>query len=433
MRVTTASPDSAETESTRISRRGWLFLGALGLSIAGTAWGFLDATSIAVIDGGTDEGSVYAGLFVSLGLVFTAITVPLVPRACRLLGETGAFSLSRWGMVVSTIAVGLVILAGFADERVLLIYAPFYGVFVGLALVLNPLFASRMMGKAGMARAYARLSVVGGLAWAIGALVGGWITDHTSSGWGLLAMGIAAIPLALLTMTSAEPGETAVDAGDEAEKATEAKPKSGPRASLAALRANPTLLKITIFAAAIAFFASPLVSLIVPIADELYHRTFITSASIMMAGLSVGEMLTPVIVGGLKKRFNDLHGAAVASLACGLLLIVFTLDALFFQGNVELAFWVVLSLAFGGARYASRALALGAASTSRPGESEVSTMSIYFLAVMVTAPIGVAWWSLVIEYVNVVTALLVGAAGTIAISLWLLRQPQVSRPPRAIQ
>ncbi|MEI8083413.1 MAG: MFS transporter, partial [Actinomycetes bacterium] len=269
-------------------------------------------------------------------------------------------------------------------------------------------------------------------AWAIGALVGGWITDHTSSGWGLLAMGIAAIPLALLTMTSAERGETAVDAHDEVEKVREAQPKSGLRASLAALRANPTLLKVTVFAAAIAFFASPLVSLIVPIADELYHRTFITSASIMMAGLSFGEMLTPVIVGGLKKRFDDLRAAAVAALGCGLLLVVFTLDALFFQGNVELAFWVVLSLAFGGARYASRALALGAASTSRPGESEVSNMSIYFLAVMITAPIGVAWWSLMIEYVNVVTALLVGAAGTIAVSLWLLRQTQVSRLPRVI-
>ena len=53
----------------------------------------------------------------------------------------------------------------------------------------------------------------------------------------------------------------------------------------------------------------------------------------------------------------------------------------------------------------------------------MSTMSVFFLAVMITAPIGTMAWSLVIERVNVVAALILGAIGTIAVSLWLLRNP----------
>ncbi len=432
--MTTMEPGDLEpSANTKITRRGWVFLAAMGVSIAGSAWGWLDATSVAVLDGGPEQGTIYAGLFVSVGLVFSAIAVPLVPRVCRMLGESGAYSLARWGMVVSSVVVGLVILAGFADERALLVYAPFYGVFVGQALVLNPLFARRTMGAAGMARTYARLSVVGGLAWALGALAGGWITERTASGWGLIAMGIAAIPLALVVIhgtgdKAAKDQEAVTGASNQSEGLSKSRGPNGLRSSWVTLRANPALLNITVFAAVIAICISPLVSLIVPIAEELYPREFIASASIMMAGLSLGEMLTPTIVNVLKKWFDDQRAAAVAALACGLLLIVFSLDALIFTGNVELAFWILLSLAFGGARYASRALALGAAASSRPGHGEVSTMSVYFLAVMVTAPIGALVWSLIIEEVNVVSALLVGAAGTIAVSLWLLRRPKLSSP-----
>ena len=254
-----------------MAKQAILFLVALGLASAGAAWGFLDIMAAAVIDGGESEGATYAGAYLALQLVFTSIAIPQVAKLCRRLGEVKAFRLAHRSVTLIWALAGSLMLMGYTEEWLLLVFAPFFGALMGFTVVLNPLIASRLMPGEDTSRVSARMSAVGGIGWGGGALIGGWITSHSALGWGVLAAGLSVIPLALLSVQSLQP---------EAKIAA----KLAPKESLGTwqlLKKNRDLLTVALLSAGLACFSAPLIGLTVPVAEELYHREFISSASII--------------------------------------------------------------------------------------------------------------------------------------------------------
>jgi MFS family permease len=408
----------AEASQAHQSPLPWRFLGVLGIAVFGAAWGFLDIMAIAVVDGGESEGTVYAGAYLATTMVFTALTVPQVSRACDRLGDIAAFRLSKLGLVLAWGLAGILMLQGLTDEWLLLVFAPFFGALAGFSAVLNPLMASRLMGGGEMSRVFAVMSAVAGASWAVGALMGGWISSHVAQGWGVLAAGLATIPFALLSIRPTPTAETA-------------KPLAGPSPAVSTwqmLRSSPELRTAVLLGAALACVVAPVVSLVVPISDELFHQNFILTAGVMMASLSVGEAMAAPLIKWLRRAREDLPAARICGLGCGFLLLLFAADVYAFGDRLvlELIFWVIISLAFGACFYSARALSLGAAVSSGAGGDASRMISVFLFAATVAAPLGVLGWSMAIEYLSVRHALSAAALATLAVLVLLFRQTKTT-------
>ncbi len=414
--------DATKAEGAQPPRGGlpWKFLAALGMAIFGAAWGFLDIMAIAVVDGGESEGTVYAGAYLATSMVFTALTVPQVSRVCVRLGDITVFRLSKLGLVLAWGLAGVVMLQGYTDEWVLLVFAPFFGALAGFSTVINPLIASRLVGGGAMSRVYAVMSAVGGASWALGALMGGWIGSHVAQGWGVLAAGLATIPFVLLTIRPTPTSEVA-----QAE--AEADLSSGT-STWQMLKTSAELRAAVLLGAALACIAAPVISLAVPISDELFHDNFILTAGVMMASLSLGEAAAPLFIKWLRRAREDLPAARICALSCGFLLLLFAADVYAFGDRLvlELIFWVIISLGYGACIYSARALSLGAAVSSGTAGDASRMISVFFSAATVAAPLGVLGWSMVIEYLSMRDALSVAALGMLATGAFLSRPAKIA-------
>lgn len=414
--------DATEAEGAQPPPGGlpWRFLAALSIAVFGAAWGFLDIMAIAVVDGGESEGTTYAGAYLATSMVFSALTVPQVSRACDRLGEITVFRLSKLGLVLAWGLAGVVMLQGYTDEWVLLVFAPFFGALAGFSTVLNPLIASRLVGGGAMSRVYAVMSAVGGASWALGALAGGWISSQVAQGWGVLAAGLGTIPFLLLTIRPAPTAEVA-------QAQAEADLSSGT-STWQMLRTSAELKAAVLLGAALACIAAPVVSLVVPISEELFHDNFILTAGVMMASLSLGEAAAPLFIKWLRRAREDLSAARICALSCGVLLLLFAADVYAFGDRLvlELIFWAIISMGYGACIYAARALSLGAAVSSGSAGDTTRMISVFFSAASVTAPLGVLGWSMAIEYLSLREALFAAALGMLAVGALLSRPAKIA-------
>jgi hypothetical protein len=189
------------------------------------------------------------------------------------------------------------------------------------------------------------------------------------------------------------------------------------------LRGNIDLRKAALLGGAVSMLAAPLASLLVPVADALRQSPLLPGAGILMAGMYVGQLLSPSIVTRLSRGRSQLNGSALAAIGTGVLLAIYGVASLVFNKEPELILWAIIGLGFGALWLAQRSINLGAATAAGDQASTGEAVAIFTFVVSLAAPIGVLIWGFLINHVSVEVAIFVGAAGTVLAGAFYLRVP----------
>jgi MFS family permease len=393
------------------------FLLAYGLTVVGIAMSLVDATATASNAGNGSNGAAYTSIYLATLFVTTALAVPTTPKIAARFGPPRAIIATTLVSSVLWLVIGALVLAGFDPMPVLVIGALGIGALSGVFMALIPLFAKAYFPGATMAGAQARLSIPGGVAWAIGAGIAGLVLHRVDPGWGLIIRAVLGVPLTLLLVLrppAVEPLAPEVTSGAWAGLRTR-------------LQENAELRKAVLLGCGIALVASPLLAMIVPITDALEHKPPITGASTVIVTMSIGQMFAPVVVAALERTRTHLRAAALAGLGTAVVIAAYGITALIFKGHEEPVIWAVVGLFFGALLFAGNASTLGAATDAGEEKDAGAMVATYVFATSLAPPVGVLIWGLLISQFSVEAALLVGAAGTALVSGWFARMTAASR------
>lgn len=388
------------------------FLATAGLSVAGTALGLLGATGATTAAAGEGQsGALLTGLYMSTVLLTSAVSVPYAPRVARRLGPRRAFVVLQAVAAGAWIVAGLALVLGLETMPVLLCAAPVFGITGGLSTVLRPILAtSYLSDSAGTAEAFARLSVVSGIGWAIGSLGGGFLLSNIALGWGLVLNGLSILPL-VATVGRAAPA---------VEPSTPRASDRPWRTAWSALAGGPTLRWTALLGASSLVFLAPITSLVVPIAQDLRQSPLVAGAGLLMAAFSIGELLSPIAVRRLRPGRQDLPAGAIAGVIAGVMLLLLGGVSAVLVDRLELLVWLVVGVAFGAFRYASRAFFTGSAAEAGPPEDASTNLAAAMLVSGLAAPIGTTMWSGVISQVSADAAVLIGGLGALVFGVVIL-------------
>jgi len=412
---------AADTPKQSIGRKGWLYLFGIGSGTGGLAIGSLDAAGICTDAGGITKGAIYTSAYLTLLMVAAAFTVPHTAKIAARFGIERTYRLVVALGSTTWLICGTLILAGVPGFPVLLCFAPIFGFTGGLSGVLAPIFSKAYIAGKDMAGAYARMSVISGIAWAIGSALGGIILNDSHPGVGIVLKGIFGIPF-VVVLLKVRPA------------AHPTTPKAKKRAfpeMRERLSNNDELRRATMLRCGIALFAAPMASLIVPIVDALRQTPLLPGAGIIVAAMAVGQLASPGLVGRLSRNNRpQIAGASIAALASAGVLVAYGLVSALVSKRPELLAWCFIGLSFGGLRYAARALNIGAVSASGPEEDTTNLLQASQFAATLASPIGVLMWGFLINQASVEVAIFVGAAGMALVALASLRR--ASRPAVAV-
>jgi len=403
--VTDASEPTVPSGPTPATR----FLATTGLSVAGTAVGLLGATGATTAAAGEGRsGALLTGLYMSVVLLTSAVSVPYAPRVARRLGPRRAFVWLQALAAGAWVAAGVALLLDAPTMPVLLCAAPVFGITGGLSTVLRPILTTSYLGASGgTATAFARLSVASGVGWAIGSLGGGVLLSSIALGWGLVINGLSIVPL-VATVRSSAPA---------AEPSTPRASDRPWRTAWSALAGSSTLRWTAALGASSLVFLAPITSLVVPIAQDLRQNPLVAGAGLLMAAFSIGEFLSPIAVRRLGPGREDLRAGAVAGAIAGAALLVIGLVSAVLVDRLELLVWLVIGVGFGAFRYALKAFFTGAAAEAGAPEDASVNLAAAMLASGLAAPIGTAMWSGVISRVSADAAVLIGGLGALVVGV----------------
>ncbi|MBM3686802.1 MAG: MFS transporter [Actinobacteria bacterium] len=386
-----------------------LFYAGTALATVGSAVGVLEATYIATTSD-PSRGALRTATMITLLLVASVLTVPHVPGWAARWGYRRLYVVADSGAALVWGALSLALFAGLPPYPALLAAVPVMGVMSAMSAVLAPLLCRAYLSGHSMAGAYARLSVIMGLSWAAGSLLGGYLLLSVPPGVGIFARGLLVIPLVVVLATVAPRG--AFPKGQQ----------RGGRAYSTLLQhvRTPGPLRATVaVTCTLSVFALPFLSLIVPITSDLREVPLLPGAGLLMAGSAVGEVFAPLLVTLLQRRLRSLPAAAICGLACAGCLLAFALASFIWTGQRELAAWILVGLGFGAARFTAKALQIDAAVTSGAPDGEaVATLSF---VKGVCDPIGLLLWALLMTFVSVEAALLVACVGLSigSVAVWI--------------
>ena len=167
----------------------------VGLTTVGSAFAFLAATGATTDAGGASRGAMYTGLYVFVWLLTAGLAVPYTVRVCHRWRIRPAFNVLQALNALVGLVAGILLLAGAPAMPTLLAMAPLAGITGGLCETLWPLLARAYLSEENMAQAFARISVVGGLAWGVGAIAAGTLLSYVAFGWGLVLNALLSVPL----------------------------------------------------------------------------------------------------------------------------------------------------------------------------------------------------------------------------------------------
>ena len=398
---------SSPSKGGRQSERGYVYLFGVAASTAGLAVGTIDATGITTRAGSLTNGAIYTSAYLAIVLITRAIVVPQTARIAARLGIERAYQLTialgclTWG------SAGALVIAGLPGLPVLLSFAALFGISSGFSATLAPIFSRAYITGKDMAGAYAWKSVVAGVAWALGAVGGGFLLNTAAPGVGLLIKAALGVPL-LIVLVQFRP-------------ATKPHTPRARRRAWADMRdrllGNAQLRYATILGCGMALFASPLVSMIVPIVDALRQSPLLPSAGILMAAMALGQLGSPYIVSKFSSERSQLKAAAIASICCAVMLAAYAVTALFFTAKPELVIWSVIGLGFGGMRFAARALNIGSVTASGSDQSAANLISAFTFATALCSPVGVLIWGVMVDRVSPEAAIGFGATGTAVVAI----------------
>lgn len=397
------SPESAPSG---LRNPGNAFMAAAGLSMAGSAVGMLGAT--AATNSGA-HGGLATGAFLSVMLLASGLAVPYAPRVTHRLHVRRTFAAAKALSAVAYTVAGIALLLGAPPVVTLVLAAPAFGIAGGLAGNASPVLGRSYLGAEHTAHSAARMGVIGGVSWSVGALAGGVLLSHVAYGWGVLLNGIVTGVLAVTVLRMPPAVEP------HAQRAVE----QPWRSAVATLRANRTVRLASAQGIVTLVFIAPLIALTVPVADGLRNGSAVRLGSLLMATIAAGEFLTPRVVRRETRRHSALSGSARVAVVTGAAVIVLGLVSLAVSGPIELVAWAVIGCTIGAHHFASRSLGRGAAAEAgAPTHSSANLAAVALCGL--AAPVGTMLWAGIIDAGHTEVALLVGGVGGILGSLVVL-------------
>ena len=238
----------------------------------------------------------------------------------------------RRSYVGATIAIsciwailGLLVLAGIQDFRVLCLSGVLLGALMSVTTVIKPFFARSFLRGDQISESYARQSLVTGLAWAVGALGGGFIIETLGPGWAIITNALLTLPLAITIGRTGAYGQPEIRS-------------QGARAyrrTITVIRASARLREAALVGACTVILIGPAISMVVPLADSL-RQAPVNWAGILMAAIGLGRVLTPVTVGRVGARHSPIDGMLIINTCAGKVLIGLALSSTVLAGEFEL-------------------------------------------------------------------------------------------------
>jgi len=416
---THAVASTNRNESHGIGTRGLLGAGGLayliayGLEICGLSISALFCAAIMTRAGGHQNGALLTACYLALSMIAAAAAIASAPKVMGRWGLARSFGVAIALTGLAMVALGVVILLGGPAPVVLLAFAPIVGALGGLAGVLNLIVARAFLGGEDMSRVSATMSVASGLAWGLGALIAGFGLRHVSLGVGPLVAGLLCFPMATLMVV--RPPAGTMPEGHAKRSAT----------MMSLVRRNARLRAATVVVGLICVVAIPMAALIVPIADQLRQTPLIPGAAIVLFAMSLGALLTPIVVRRMAGHGTTLRRAGAAVVACGTSMMVMAVAAQMTTGQVQLGIWFGVGIVFGAARFATRAFLLGAGVEAVAPENAVTAVAAVRFVSYLAAPIGVLVWGVLIHFISVVPVLYAGAIATLmlgTVTIWRFRR-----------
>lgn len=403
--------DDAKMSSTRLEPRtvGFLFVG--GLAVAGTIVGQLGATS-ATTYASSGNGGVTTGIFLAL-MLFTAGGAALwTNQMAAKWGGEKVFASAQVGVAASWIFVGVLEAVTDSSLLVLLVAAPIFGIMSGITGVLTPLITRSYVDTGSLATSLARRGAVSGIAAMLGAALGGYLIHATDPGIGIAANGLLTLPLVIFVICIRPVA---------ALKPIRAHP-SPVHDLLSRLRSSPRLQRVAVMAVAMTLLVIPLITMIVPILNDLDHAPLPSGAGLMLAGVAAGRLLVPYLTKTLLQRRQELASALSAAIWAAGFMIMLAASALIPLSNFDLAVWTIIGFGFGASRFTVRPLIIAAAAKSGAERDEIVNIVTVTTIGTFVSPVGVLLWGFMIEYIGALFTVAICAVALIAVVLALAGQ-----------
>ena len=389
------------------------FLVVAGIAVAGTAAGHIGATSAITYAAGGRGGTATA-VFLTIFMIGAGLATGWTHRVANRWGALTVFLWAQAGVAVSWALFGIIELVGGSTVVPLFIGAPIFGVFSGMCGVLTPFICRAYVDPASMSRSTARRGVATGIGALVGSAAAGYLIAVTDPGLGVLANGILTVPLLLFVAVAPPVG---VRTGGRSGRAS-------LRDALAQLRMPSDLRVLAIFAAGFSVLISPVVSMIVPILDDMAHTPLPRGAGLVLAGIAGGRLLVPRVVRRISDPAQEFHAAVRASIWAAAFVIAFGLAADVPGIDAEIVLWTLAGVGIGVARFTVRPLLIGVASRVAPKGDEVMGVALLVLVVTFTSPIGYLAWGLLMDATSATTAMIVYGGLTVVLAGLLSRRLQ---------
>lgn len=385
--------------SPEVRRRQRLYLMAIGIVVAGGLVGHLGATSATTLAGGKADGSFDTGLYLTITTLFAGFTAI---RALPLAKRWGARRIWAWVNVAHStlwLVLGVLVLTIDSHTTLLFIFAPLIGTVSGLLGVVSPLMTKAYLGG-GMAHANSRRAAVAGIAGAVSLLVGGALIHLVGPGIGILLCGVMGVPL-LVVAFRVEPSE------DPPEVVV---PPHPLRSALRTAAENPQLRLSALVAVSTVLFTLPFAMLMVPILNDVDHNPVPSGAGMVLAGISLGKLLTPRVVDKIESSGrSDVVGAMLAALGIAVLLYAFAVSTPLLSDVPELTVWVLIGIGFGALRATVISMNEGAAVTAMPKGMSMEGVAVLAMAVTFASPIAAFSWGWSIQQIGAIPTIWIGA------------------------
>ena len=392
----------------------------LSCSIAGTAMGLLALTTLSATAGGQSSRGLTTAILLSIIALTTGGLVPLVPRVCHRFGVRRTYVVAMLMTACVWAALGVLEFAGLVSVTILYLSGIVLGAVMAATTVLKPLYSRVFLGGAGMSVSYARQSFISGFAWVVGALIGGVLIAQFGPGWPLVVNAVLFLPLAYTVGRSST--------GDEPKLEERGHRMKG--ALRACVRDHPAIRDAMLVGSCAILLVGPMSSMVVPLVDSLESFPE-AGAGLLMAAIGLGRVGTPAVVSRMGRRMTPIAGVMLAEGLSGALLIVLAVSSMVFTGVAEVVVWCMLGAAFGVGRFSGRAFVVGAGLDSVNEDERVVAMTSLILVALLTTPLGLLLWGVLLDVSTPQVTLLVAGVGMLlAIALLRLTRPtlRAARP-----
>ena len=175
-------------------------------------------------------------------------------------------------------------------------------------------------------------------------------------------------------------------------------------------------------AVAMTLLVIPLITMIVPILNDLDHAPLPSGAGLMLAGVAAGRLLVPYLTKRLLQRRQELASALSAAIWAAGFMIMLAASALIPLSNFDLAVWTIIGFGFGASRFTVRPLIIAAAAKSGEKRDEIVNIVTVTTIGTFVSPVGVLLWGFMIEYIGALFTVAICAVALIAVVLALAGQ-----------